>query len=406
MGNDHSNFRYTFGIEEEFFLVHPRSRTLATSVPRSLLHACRRRYGDAVAPELLHSQIELVSPVFERCDEAYDEMLRLRRGVAAIAAQKRLRLLAAGTHPIAAWGEQSETPKNRYRSLMEDFQIVARRNVLCGLHVHVAVPEDVDRVALMNRVMPWLPVFLALSTSSPFWNRAATGLLSYRQAAYDEWPRTGIPDHFENEAEYARFVELLVGGGAVPDSSYLWWAIRPAARYPTLELRICDACTRLADSIAIASLYRCLVRLLVRRPELAPPWTPFTRRLIDENRWRAKRFGIDAEFIALDGGKPVSCRDAVAQLVSAVEEDAEVLRCTKRLGRVRELMAEGTSAHLQLAIYRGRRARGDAPLEALRYVVDWLVAATITEPDARRDAKPEADAAGSARSAPALAPGV
>ena len=325
MGNDHSNFRYTFGIEEEFFLVHPRSRTLATSVPRSLLHACRRRYGDAVAPELLHSQIELVSPVFERCDEAYDEMLRLRRGVAAIAAQKRLRLLAAGTHPIAAWGEQSETPKNRYRSLMEDFQIVARRNVLCGLHVHVAVPEAVDRVALMNRVMPWLPVFLALSTSSPFWNRAATGLLSYRQAAYDEWPRTGIPDHFENEAEYARFVELLVGGGAVPDSSYLWWAIRPAARYPTLELRICDTCTRLADSIAIASLYRCLVRLLVRRPELAPPWTPFTRRLIDENRWRAKRFGIDAEFIALDGGKPVSCRDAVAQLVSAVEEDAEAV---------------------------------------------------------------------------------
>ena len=239
-----------------------------------------------------------------------------------------------------------------------------------------------------------LPVFLALSTSSPFWNRAATGLLSYRQAAYDEWPRTGIPDHFENEAEYARFVELLVGGGAVPDSSYLWWAIRPAARYPTLELRICDTCTRLADSIAIASLYRCLVRLLVRRPELAPPWTPFTRRLIDENRWRAKRFGIDAEFIALDGGKPVRCRDAVAQLVSAVEEDAEALRCTKRLGRVRALMAEGTSAHLQLAIYRGRRARGDAPLEALRYVVDWLVAATITEPEARLDAKPEAAKAG------------
>ena len=399
MRDDRETFRYTFGIEEEFFLAHPRSRSLAGSVPRSFLRACRRRLGEAVAPELLHSQVELVSPVFDRCDHAHDEMMRMRRAIGEVAIDKDLRVVAAGTHPIAAWGEQVETPQRRYRGLMEDFQIVARRNVLCGLHVHVAVPGDVDRVALMNRVMPWLPAFLALSTSSPFWNRAATGLLSYRQAAYDEWPRTGIPDHFESEAEYLRFVELLAAGGAARDASYLWWAIRPATRYPTLELRICDACTRLADSIAIASLYRCLVRLLVRRPDLAPAWTPFTRRLIDENRWRAKRFGIDAEFIALDGGKPVSCRDAVAQLLSAVEEDAEALQCTKRLGHVRALMAEGTSAHLQLAIYRSRRARGDAPLEALRFVVDWLVAATVTEPEA----KPAAGVALNASPAPALA---
>ncbi|CAG0962378.1 glutamate---cysteine ligase / carboxylate-amine ligase [Burkholderiales bacterium] len=380
MGDDHRDFRYTFGIEEEFFLAHPKSRMLATSVPRSFMHACRRRFGNAVAPELLHSQIELVSPVFERCDDAYDEMMRLRRGIADIAVDKNLRLMASGTHPIAAWGEQSETPKNRYRGIMEDFQIVARRNVLCGLHVHVAVPGSVDRVALMNRLMPWLPALLALSTSSPFWNRAATGLLSYRQAAYDEWPRTGIPDHFESEAEYERFVQLLVAGGAARDSSYLWWAIRPAARYPTLELRICDACTRLADSVAIASLYRCLVRMLVRRPDAAPAWTPFTRRLIDENRWRAKRFGLDAELIALDGGTPVACRETLSQLLADVAEDAEALDCTRRLDRVRALMAEGTSAHMQLAIYRGRRSRGDTPYEALRFVVDWLVAATVTEP--------------------------
>jgi len=375
-------FPFTFGIEEEFFLAHPKSRTLATSVPRSLLHACRRRFGDAVAPELLHSQLELVSPVFDRCDEAYDEMLRLRRGVAEIAVEKDLRLLAAGTHPIAAWREQVETPKNRYRGLMEDFQIVARRNVLCGLHVHVAVPPDVDRVVLMNRAMPWLPVFLALSTSSPFWNRNPTGLLSYRQAAYDEWPRTGIPDRFADEAEYARFVELLVAGGAARDSSYLWWAIRPAARYPTLELRICDACTRVADTVAIATLYRCLLRLLVRRPELAPDWTPFTRRLIDENRWRAKRFGLDADFLSLDGSPVVPCRDLVARLLEDVAEDAQALGCEAPIARIRTLLVEGTSAHAQLAIFRGRRAKGDTPLQALQFVVDWLVAATVTEPAA------------------------
>jgi carboxylate-amine ligase len=389
-------FPWTFGIEEEFFLAHPRSRSLATSVPRSLLHACRRRYGEAVAPELLLSQIELVSPVFERCDHAYDEMLRLRRGVAEIVAEKDLRMLASGTQPIAAWREQVETPRNRYRNLVEDFQIVARRNVLCGLHVHVAVPPEVDRVVLMNRAMPWLPMFLALSTSSPFWNREPTGLLSYRQAVYDEWPRTGIPDHFADEAEYARFVELLVAGGAAKDASYLWWAIRPATRFPTLELRICDACTRVADTVAIATLFRCLLRFLARRPERAHAWTPFTRRLIDENRWRAKRHGTDAEFLSLDGTPPVPCRDAVRALLDDVAEDAQALGCEKPLERVRAILDEGTSAHAQLALYRGRRAKGDTPVEALRFVVDWLVAATVSELPSR-----EAPAAPPAVEAPA-----
>ena len=153
-------FPFTFGIEEEFFLTHPRSRTLAVEVPRSFIRACRRRFGAAIAPELLWSQVEVVSPVFRGHDEARAEMTRLRRGVAKIAIEKDLRLLAAGTHPICAWGEQVETPKRRYRELMTDFQIVARRNVLCGLHVHVAVPPGIDRVVLMNRVMRWLPVFL------------------------------------------------------------------------------------------------------------------------------------------------------------------------------------------------------------------------------------------------------
>ena len=383
---DAAAFPWTFGIEEEFFLAHPKSRSLSTSVPRSMLHACRRRFGDNVAPELMHSQIELVSPIFERCDHAYDEMLRLRRGVADIAVEKNLRVLAAGTHPIAAWREQVETPQTRYRGLMEDFQIVARRNVLSGLHVHVAVPPGVDRVVLMKAAMPWLPMFLALSTSSPFWDREPTGLLSYRQAVYDEWPRTGIPDHFTDEAEYARFVDLLAAGGAVRDASYLWWAIRPATRFPTLELRICDACTRVADTVAIASLFRCLLRMLVRRPERAQPWTPFTRRLIDENRWRAKRHGLDAEFLSLDGSPPVPCRDVVKGLLEEVAEDAQSVGCEKPIERVRAILGEGTSAHSQLTIYRGRRAKGDTPYEALRFVVDWLVATTVSDLPAREAA--------------------
>jgi len=369
-------FPYTFGIEEEFFLTHPKSRALATSVPRSMLHACQRRFGQAVAPELMHSQIELVSPVFERHEQAAETMTRLRRGVAEIAIEKDLRLMACGTHPIAAWRVQVETPKARYRELMEDFQIVGRRNVLCGLHIHVAVPPQIDRVELMNRVMHWLPVFLALSTSSPFWHREATGLLSYRQSAYDEWPRTGIPDHFANEAEYMRMAELLVQGGAMKDAGYLWWTIRPALRYPTLELRICDACTTLDDTLAIAALYRCLVSLLARRPELAPPWTPFTRRLIDENRWRAKRFGVEAEFLRFDGGPPQKCRELVRALLAEVGEDARRLGCEGALTRLPLLLDKGTSAHRQLAIYRQATAKRETPVKALQTVVDWLIEST------------------------------
>ncbi len=374
----HEAFPYTFGIEEEFFLSHPRSRTLAVEVPRSFLRACRRRFGDRIAPELLWSQVETVSSVFSRHDQAREEIVSMRRGVAEVAHDKHLSLLAAGTHPIAAWGEQAETPKDRYRKIMEDFQIVARRNVLCGLHVHVAVPADVDRVMLMNRVMHFLPVFLALSTSSPFWNRSMTGLLSYRQAAYDEWPRTGIPDHFANEAEYMRLAELLAAGNAVKDASFLWWAIRPALRYPTLELRICDACTLAEDTLAVAALYRCVVRCLTRRPDLVPPWTPWTRRLIDENRWRAKRSGVDAEFISEDGSPPRPMRAVTESLLAMVAEDAEVLQCATELARVRAILAEGTSAHKQVKLYRAFEARGETPHQAMRGVVDWLVAATAS----------------------------
>jgi glutamate---cysteine ligase / carboxylate-amine ligase len=370
-------FSFTFGIEEEFFLTHPKSRTLAVEVPHSFLRACQRQFGSAIAPELLWSQIEVVSPVFERHDEARRELVRLRRGVAEVAARKGLRLLAAGTHPICAWGEQVETPKRRYREIMVDFQIIARRNVLCGLHVHVAVPPAVDRVVLMNRVMRWLPIFLALSTSSPFWNRSNTGLLSYRQAAYDEWPRTGIPDHFRDEAEYARMAELLAAGGAVKDASYLWWAIRPALRYPTLELRICDACTRVEDTLAIAALYRCLIRLLIRRPELAPDWSPYTRRIIDENRWRAKRFGIDAELLSEDGSPPRPLRVVVQALIDLVAEDAQAFGCEIEISRIRALLEEGTSAHVQVKLFKEARARGNSPAQAILAVVDWLVANSI-----------------------------
>lgn len=368
---------YTFGIEEEFFLVDPATRDVVADVPKELVRSCRRSLGDSVTHELLQSQIEISSPVFRDCAEAREEMIRLRRGIAEIASERGLRLLAAGTAPLARWPEQRHTDKPHYRRLIDDFQIVAYRNLLCGLHIHVAVPEGVDRVDLMNRMMPWLPVFLALSTSSPFWDRQRTGLMSYRQAAYDEWPRTGIPDHFADEAEYQGFVDLLVGNGAAESASSLWWAIRPSERYPTLELRITDSCTRIEDSLAIAALLRCLVRAHVRRPELGCTHTVYTRRLIDENRWRAKRYGTAAEFIDADGSGTRPFEQIVADLAELIAEDVEALGCHDAVRQMQRIVAEGTSAHEQIRIYRARRDAGVGRFGALKSVVDWLVETTV-----------------------------
>lgn len=368
---------YTFGIEEEFFLVRPHTLNLASRMPAQLLKQARREIGDTVGSELLQSQIEISSPILCDCDEARTRMSELRTALAEIAGRFDLRLLAAGTHPFGTWHEQERTAKSRYRRLMEDFQIVARRSLVCGLHVHVQLPPGVDRVRIMNRAMPWLPLFLALSTSSPFWNRMRSGLMSYRQAMYDEWPRTGIPDFFADEAEYDSFAAVLVRAGAIADASSLWWAIRPSPRFPTLELRIADVCTRLEDGLAIAALYRCLVRCLVRNPALTPPPTALTRRVIDENRWRAKRFGMDADFFDEHDRPTATAKQALADLLVLIKEDADALGCADALKALDGIVEQGSSAHAQLAIYHEQRAQGMSRPHALRQVVDWLLTTTV-----------------------------
>ena len=370
----------TFGIEEEFFLVHAHNRQLVQRVPARLMRECRRRIGSVVCPEMLQSQIEVASPVFRDSAQAYEGLPRLRQQVAEVAQSMGYRLVAAGTHPMARWRGQSVTPGARYAQLAEDFQIVGRRNVLCGLHVHCAVPAGEDRVRLMNRLLPWLPLFLALSTSSPFWNRQATGLMSYRQAAYDEWPRTGIPDHFDDQPAYDRFVALLVSQGAIPDASYLWWAIRPSLAHPTLELRICDSCTRVEDSLAIAGLYRCLVDTLLHRKTLGEPHGQHTRRLIDENRWLAKRHGLEAGFLLATGDGPEPARVQLASLLALVAESGQRLGCERELARVAAIASEGTSAHRQRDLHQQSLAAGDTPTQALCTAIDWLVDTTAETP--------------------------
>lgn len=372
----------SFGIEEEYFLVHARNAKLVRRVPQRFMRAAQDRCGKVVKRELLQSQVEIASPVSHDADEARATLSALRRSLAGLAEEMGCRLVAAGTHPIARWQRTEPSRQRRYRKLIDDFKIVGRRNLLCGLHLHVAVPPEIDRVALMNRLLPWLPVFLALSTSSPFWQGRHTGLLSYRQAAYDEWPRTGVPDYFADQDEYDGFAALLASQGAIGDASYLWWAIRPSLRFPTVELRIADCCTRIGDSIALAALFRCLVRAHLRRPELGLRRSTMTRRIIEENRWRAKRYGIEASFIDEFGQGAVPLARVLDGLRALLAEDAQALGCEAELARLTRIMALGTSAHQQLAVFEERRDAGASVHAALCAVVEWLADATVAaEPE-------------------------
>jgi carboxylate-amine ligase len=382
----------TYGIEEEFFLIDAATRALVRTQPPGFLRECRLRLPDRVGEEMQQAQVELVTPVLASTAQARETLVDLRARLSGIAERHGMALVASGTHPLGDWRAQRHTDKPRYDRLIDEFQIVGRRNLVNGLHVHVGIPAGTDRVALMNRLMPWAPVFLALSTSSPFWNRRNSGLYSYRQAAYDEWPRSGIPDAFEDQAEYDDFVALLARCGSLRDGSFLWWAIRPSARFPTLELRIADACTRVDDALALAAAFRCLVRAHLRQEELGKRRTAMTRRLIDENRWRAKRHGTAASFIDEQAQAPVPFAQVLDGMLDLIAPDAQALQCESEVARLRAIVREGTSAHAQLALYRARRDRCRSREDALADVVDWLREATRAGSDALRSPVPASPA--------------
>jgi carboxylate-amine ligase len=284
--------------------------------------------------------------------------------------------MASGTHPLALWSRVKVNAQPRYGKVMHDLQMIGARTVVCGMHVHVEVPDPARRIELMNRVMPYLPLLLALSTSSPFWQAQRTGLMGYRLAAYRELPRAGLPDLFDSQEDYDRYIATLVAARAIEDSSYVWWVIRPSRKYPTLELRVADSCTRLDDTLAIAALYRCLVRRLVLDPGLNAGMTGASRAIVAENCWRAQRYGIHGSFVdeASRSAKPV--RDVLAEVLGLVREDARALGCEAELDLARWIVARGTSADQQLTCYSDAMGRGLSTQDALRSVVDWLSAET------------------------------
>jgi len=367
---------FTIGIEEEYLLIDPETRDLAGDPPATILEECRKRVGDQVTPEFLRSQIEVGTKVCTSISEATEELRKLRCCIRDVARDHGLAVIAASTHPIADWDLQKHTEKDRYNLLAQSMQTVARRLLICGMHVHVGIEEDDLRIDLMNQISYFLPHLLALSTSAPFWRGRKTGLMSYRMAVWNELPRTGLPPQFDSYGEYRRMVTTLVNTGVIEDATKLWWDVRPSDKFPTLEMRMTDICTRMEDAISIAALYRCELRMLWRLRRANQRWRQYDRFMVAENRWRASRYGTDEGLIDFGKGAIVPFPELLEELIVLVREDAEFFDCVAEIERAREILLRGTSAHKQVAVWQEAREAGRDEAEALRDVVDMLIEET------------------------------
>ncbi|MDF2813354.1 MAG: carboxylate-amine ligase [Microvirga sp.] len=370
---------YKFGIEEEYFINDAVKRDVARGRIREFFQSCSEHLSEDIQPEMLEPQVEIATtPILDFAD-ARSQLVNLRHSVGAIAREHNLSIMAAGTHPLAVWSRVRPTPQPRYGKVMHDLQMVGSRTVVCGMHVHVEVPDLSARVDLMNRMQRYLPLLLALSTSSPFWQSQRTGLLGYRLAAYRELPRTGFPELFHDAADYKRYIDTLMEARAIENSSYVWWIIRPSLKHPTLELRVADSCTRVDDTLAIAALYRCLVRRLVRDPALNAGQTGASRAINEENGWRAQRYGIHGSFVDEATRSAMPVRQMLDETLALVADDAKALGCESELDLCRWIIARGTSADRQLSLYTEALGRGLSGRDALGEVVDWLSAETVGE---------------------------
>ncbi len=370
---------FTIGVEEEYLLVDRTTRALASEPPPEMLEACETRIKDLVRPEFLKAQIEVGTTVCKSVSEAHEELAYLRKEVATIADEYNLAPIAASTHPFSEWTTQVHTDKERYNKLADAMQGVARRLLICGMHVHVGIDDDELRIDLLNQASYFLPHLLALSTSSPFWRGDNTGLKSYRLSVFEELPRTGLPGQFDTYGDYRRHVDILTNVGVIPDASMLWWDLRPAERFPTLEMRISDVCTRLKDASAIAALFQCILRMLYRLRRGNQRWRSYAHMLINENRWRAQRYGIDEGMIDFGRGEMVPFSELIAELLDMLKEDGEALNCTTELVHVAKILETGTSAHEQCKAYDAAIGVGASHDEAMQAVVDWLVETTVED---------------------------
>lgn len=364
---------YTLGIEEEYLLVDVETCALV-DVPDALMHDCVRELGDKVSPEFLACQIEVGTGICANIAEARADLGHLRRTIADCAAQYGMAPLAVSCHPFADWHSRKHTEKQRYNDLARDLAGVVRRMLISGTHVHVGLPDDDLRIDIMRQMTYFLPHLLALSTSSPFWGGQDTGLNSYRLTIFDNLPRTGLPPDFVSHAEYRRSVDTIIKAGLIEDTTKIWWDIRPSARFPTLEARICDVMPIMEHTLTVAALVQAITRMLVELRRRNQRWRIYDRFLIAENRWRAQRYGPREGLLDIGKGTIVPMGQLVEELIELLEADAMVLGCLNELRGAQDILIMGTSAERQRAVFAKACDAGADTDVALAEVVRALIA--------------------------------
>jgi glutamate---cysteine ligase / carboxylate-amine ligase len=338
----------TIGVEEEYQIINPETRELRPRASRVLPKA-REDLGDEVTNELFLSQIEIGTPVCQTLAEVRTELIRLRRGVVAAALRDGSRIAAAGTHPFSRWEGQPVTPKPRYLELQDDFQQLAREQIIFGCHVHVGIADREEAVQTMNRCRPWLAPVLALAASSPFWLGDETGYASYRTQLFSRWPMTGIPQVFASRAEYDDLVASLVAAGMITDASKIYWDARPSSHAETLEFRMADVCPTLEETVMVAGLCRAMAHTGLEQHRSGMPLDPPRPELLQAARWRAARFGLDGELIDVYAKKSVPARVLVEAMLALLRPALEGYGDWDEVsGIVRTTLDRGNSAKRQV----------------------------------------------------------
>jgi glutamate---cysteine ligase / carboxylate-amine ligase len=360
--------KFTLGVEEEFQIVDPDSRELSPH-NTDIIKLLTPKLGDNVKPEMLMSCVETITPVCRDIKETRQHLQRNREALAEVAFKQGLAIGAAGTHPFSNWAKQPITDDIRYHVLEDELQDVIREILIFGMHVHVGISNRELAVAIMNELRYFLPHILALSTSSPFWMGRNTGLHSYRSVIFSRFPRTGLPDEFENVAAYDQFIDTLVATNCIDDGKKIWWDVRPHPLFSTIEVRVCDMPTRLDETLALAALIQAVVVKLYKLKLQNIGWRRYSRPLLMENKWRAVRYGIQGKMLDLGKQEEVDAKIVMLELLDFVDEVVDELGSRREIDYIRTIIECGTSADRQLAIYA---ATGD-----FKAVVDQVLHETM-----------------------------
>jgi carboxylate-amine ligase len=358
----------SIGIEEEYQTVDPVTRDLKSHIHAEIVQKGKILLAERVKPEMHQSVVEIGTGVCRNIQEAKEEIRDIRRQIVGLARDNGLRLAAGGTHPFAQWREQEIYPDERYETIVEDLRMVARANLIFGLHVHIGVEDRETGIQLMNSARYFLPHLLALSANSPFWLGMDTGLRSYRCKVFDKFPRTNIPDIYQSWSEFDNYVKLLIQTNCIDNAKKIWWDIRPHPHFPTLEFRVCDMPMRLDESIAIAALCQAIIAKLYRLHEQNLSFRHYSRSLIMENKWRAARYGLDGKMIDFGKQTEVPARQLMGEILEFVADVAEELGSREEIGYVRQILERGNGADRQLRVFH---ETGD-----LKQVVDYMIQET------------------------------